>query len=107
MTDRISELSGTVLDEKGKPATEQTLVLYPVDPKYWFYQSRRIRTSRADEDGRYSFRYLPPGDYRLATMTDPEPGSWFDKAVLTGLDATSVRVSIAEGEKKVENVRVR
>jgi protocatechuate 3,4-dioxygenase beta subunit len=107
MTDRIAELSGSVLDEKGKPETEQTLLLYPVDQKYWFFQSRRIRTTRAGEDGRYNFRSVPPGDYRLATLTDPEPGSWFDKAVLNGLEASSVRVSIAEGEKKVENVRAK
>jgi hypothetical protein len=107
MTDRITELSGLVVDEKGKPATEHTLVLYPVDEKYWFFQSRRIRTTRAGEDGRYSFRIVPPGDYRLATLVDPEPGSWFDKAVLGDLESTAVRISLAEGEKKIENVRVR
>ena len=74
LTDRITELSGLVVDDKGKPATEHTLVLYPVDEKYWFFQSRRIRTTRAGEDGRFSFRVVPPGDYRLATLLDPEPG---------------------------------
>ena len=107
LTDRISELSGLVVDEKGKPATEHTLVLYPVDEKYWFFQSRRIRTTRAGEDGRYSFRVVPPGDYRLATLLDPEPGAWYDKAVLSDLESTAVRISLAEGEKKIENVRVR
>jgi hypothetical protein len=107
MTDRLTELSGIVVDDKGKPATDQTLVLYPVDEKYRVFQSRRIRTTRAGEDGRYSFRMIPPGDYRLATVLDPEPGSWFDKAVLSDLDSSAVRISLAEGEKKVENVRVR
>ena len=107
LTDRITELSGLVVDEKGKPATEHTLVLYPVDERYWFFQSRRIRTTRAGEDGRYSFRVVPPGDYRLATLLDPEPGTWYDKAVLSDLESTAVRISLAEGEKKIENVRVR
>jgi protocatechuate 3,4-dioxygenase beta subunit len=107
MTDRLTELSGIVVDEKGKPATDQTLVLYPVDEKYRVFQSRRIRTTRAGEDGRYTFRMIPPGDYRLATVLDPEPGSWYDKAVLGDLDSSAVWVSLAEGEKKIENVRVR
>ena len=107
LTDRLTELSGIVVDEKGKPATAQTLVLYPVDEKYRVFQSRRIRTTRAGEDGRYSFRVVPPGDYRLATVLDPEPGSWFDRAVLSDLDSSAVRISLAEGEKKIENVRVR
>ena len=79
LTDRITELSGTVVDEKGKPATEQTMVLYPADQKYWTPQSRRIRTTRAGEDGRYYFRVVPPGEYRLATLVDPEPATWYDK----------------------------
>jgi hypothetical protein len=107
MTDRITELTGLVVDDKGKPATEHTLVLYPVDEKYWFFQSRRIRTTRAGEDGRFTFRVVPPGDYRLATLVDPEPGAWYEKAVLSDLESTAVRLSLAEGEKKVENVRVR
>ena len=107
LTDRITELSGLVVDDKGKPATEHTLVLYPVDEKYWFFQSRRIRTTRAGEDGRFTFRVVPPGDYRLATLVDPEPGAWYDKAVLGDLESTAVRISLAEGEKKIENVRVR
>ena len=79
MTDRITELSGTIVDEKGKPAIEHTLVLYPVDEKYWFFQSRRIRTTRAGEDGHYTFRVVPPGDYRLATVLDPDPGALFER----------------------------
>ena len=74
MANRSTELSGTVVDEKGKPMTEHTLLLYPVDQKYWVPQSRRIRTTRAGEDGRYVFRLVPPGDYRLTTLVDPEPG---------------------------------
>jgi hypothetical protein len=107
LTDRLTELSGIVVDEKGKPATDQTLVLYPVEEKYRVFQSRRIRTTRAGEDGRYTFRAVPPGDYRLATVLDPEPGSWYDKAVLSDLDSSAARISLAEGEKKIENVRVR
>jgi Carboxypeptidase regulatory-like domain len=107
MTDRMTELSGTVVDDKGKPAIEHTLLLYPADQKYWVFQSRRIRTTRAGEDGRYSFRSVPPGEYRLATVLDPEPGDMYDKAVLSDLESTSVRISLSEGEKKIENVRVR
>jgi hypothetical protein len=105
--DRISELSGTIANEKGEPATEQTILLYPTDQKYWTPQSRRIRTSRAGADGQYSFRMVPPGEYRLTTLVDPEPGIWFDREVLEQLDSSSIRIVLGEGEKKVENVRIR
>ena len=83
------------------------MLLYPVDQKYWVPQSRRIRTTRAGEDGRYVFRLVPPGDYRLTTLVDPEPGSWFDKTFLSDLDSSSIRVSLSDGEKRVEHVRIR
>ena len=105
--DRISELSGTITDQKGEPATEQTILLYPTDQKYWTPSSRRIRTIRAGADGLYNFRTIPPGEYRLTTLVDPEPGIWYDREVLEGLDASSIRVVIAEGEKKVEHVKIR
>ena len=50
---------------------------------------------------------LPPGDYRLTTLMDPEPGSWFDRQLLEQLDTTSARITLLEGEKKVEHLRVR
>jgi hypothetical protein len=107
MGDRPTELAGTVVDEKGQPATEHTLLLYPVDRKYWTPQSRRIRTLRAGSDGSYIFRSVPPGDYRLTTLMDPEPGIWYDPQVLEQLDTTSIRITLLEGDKKVEHVRVR
>ena len=68
--------------------------------------SRRIRTTRPATDGRFTFASLPPGDYKIAPVVDVEPGAWFDPAFLQQLDATALRVSIAEGEQKVQNVRI-
>ena len=105
--DRVTELSGTIATGQGQPATEPTILLYPTDQKYWTPGSRRIRTTRAAADGSYTFRLVPPGEYRLATLIDPEPGSWFDRELLEQLDATSIRVVLGEGEKKVENLKVK
>jgi hypothetical protein len=37
---------------------------------------------------------------------DPEPGSWYDPAFLQQLESSALRVSIAEGEKKVQDIRI-
>ena len=105
--DRVTELSGTIATQQGEPATEQTILLYPADQKYWTPQSRRIRTVRASADGQFNFRIVPPGEYRLTTLVDPDPGIWYDREVLEQLDSSSVRIVLAEGEKKVEHVRIR
>jgi hypothetical protein len=105
-TDRPSEFSGAIVNERNEPVSAYTVIVYPADQRYWTGQSRRIQTNRPGTDGRFTFRNLPPGDYRLATVFDPEPGSWYDPAYLQQLDASSTRFSIAAGEKKVLDVRV-
>ncbi len=104
--DRQTELTGSIVNEQGQPASDYTLIVYPSDERFWTPQSRRIQSARPATDGRYSFRNLPAGEYRLAPVLDPEPGSWFDPAFLQQLDNTALRLSVGEGEKKEQNLRV-
>jgi hypothetical protein len=105
-TDRQSELTGTITNDRSEPVSDYTLIIYPADSRFRTAQSRRIQASRPATDGRFTFRNLPAGEYRLAPVLDPEPGAWFDPAYLQQLDGGAVRVSIAEGEKKEQNLRV-
>ena len=105
-TDQITELTGTVVDEKGQPAADYTVLLFAADPRYWTPGSRRIRPARTQPDGTFSFRGVPPGDYRMAAFLDAEPGAWRDAAFLEQLTASSVRISLAPDEKKVQHLRV-
>jgi hypothetical protein len=105
-TDRQAELSGTITNDRGQPAPDYTIVVYPADTRYWIPDSRRIRTTRPATDGRFVFTGLAPGEYRLAPVFDVEPGSWYDPAFLQQLDAGAVRVQVGDGEKKVQSLRV-
>ena len=104
--DRQSELTGTIVNERALPVPDYTLIVYPADQRFWTPQSRRIQSTRPATDGRFSFRNLPAGEYRLVPVYDPEPGSWFDPAFLQQLESASVRVSMADGEKKEQSLRV-
>jgi len=104
--DRQSELNGIIVNEKAQPVPDYSLIVYPADQRFWTPQSRRIQSTRPATDGRFSFRNLPAGEYRLVPVYDPEPGSWFDPAFLQQLESASVRVSIADGEKKEQHLRV-
>jgi protocatechuate 3,4-dioxygenase beta subunit len=106
LTDRQARLSGTIVGPGGRPASEQTLILYPADARFWSGQSRRIRSTRPATDGQFSFQGIPAGDYRLAAMVDVEPGAWLDPAFLQEIDAASTPVSVADGEQKVQNLQI-
>ena len=105
-TDRITELSGVLTDGRGAPAPEFTVIVFPEDQGLWQSTGRRIQTARPATDGQFTFRALPPGAYRVATVMDPEPGSWTDPAYLQELSGVSLRVSLSPGEKKVQNIRL-
>ena len=67
----------------------------------------RILTARPATDGTFSFRDLPAGDYKLVAVEDAEPDSWYDPNVLKQMMAGSMSVKITEGERKVQDIRIR
>jgi uncharacterized protein (DUF2141 family) len=104
--DRSQEVSGTIQDLQGQPTANFTIILYAADNRYWLPQSRRIVAMRPGTDGRFTFRNLPPGDYRLTAVTDVEPGEWFNPDFLQQLAGASIPVSLAEGERKVQDIKI-
>jgi hypothetical protein len=106
LTDRMTELTGTITDEAGRPGFAYTIVAAAADPRYWTPGSRRIVTTRPDTSGRYTFRNLPPGDYLLAALTELEPGRQFDQELLRTLAGSSMRVTLGEGTKLTQSLRV-
>jgi hypothetical protein len=105
-TDKSQQLSGTLQDAAGRPTADYTIVVFSTDQRYWVAQSRRIASTRPGTDGTFTFRGLPPGDYRLTAVTDAEPGEWYDPSFLSQLVQASIGFSLAEGEKKTQDLRL-
>jgi hypothetical protein len=105
-TDRSSTLSGTVQNPMGQPTSDHLVILFPAEEQYWTPQSRRIQATRPTTGGRFNFANLPPGEYRLAAVTDVEPGTWYDPAFLRQLLAASLPVSLAEGQTRTQDLKV-
>jgi protocatechuate 3,4-dioxygenase beta subunit len=105
-TTKSTELSGTLQDQSGKPIADYTIVVFPSDRRFWTPMSRRIQAMRPSSDGRFTFRNLPAGDYRLIAVVDPEPGEWYDPAFLEQLVGATMPLTLGDGEKKTQDVRV-
>jgi uncharacterized protein (DUF2141 family) len=105
-TDRIARLTGTLQNATGTAAPGYTIILFPSSSSQWMPQSRRIQSARPAVDGTFSFTNLPPGDYYVAAVDDVEPGAWFDPSFLQQLVPSSMKVTIAEGEDKKQDLRV-
>lgn len=106
MTDRLTELSGTLTESTGQPGNDYTIIVASADTRFWTPGSRRILTTRPGADGKYSFRNIPPGEYTIAAVTDIEPGGQYDPEFLKALSGASIRVTLTEGTKKTQDLRV-
>jgi hypothetical protein len=104
ITDQLSALTGTL--ESAGVASDYTLILFSTDRAHWRPLSRRVLTSRVAGDWTYSFANVPPGDYSLAAVDDVEPGEWFDPSFLQRVEPTGIKVTIGEGEKKTQDIRI-
>ena len=106
MSDRHTELSGTLSTTSGLPQADVFVIAFSADRKMWGPAARRVRAVRPGVDGKFSITDLPPGEYFLGVMTDIDPGDWQDTALLEQLMSTSAKVTIGEGEKKVQDLRI-
>jgi hypothetical protein len=104
-TNLTQEVSGHLRDASGRPATDFTIVLFPTDRAVWA-SARRVRTARPGTDGQFVITDVPAGDYRLAAVVDVAPGEASDPSFLEEVSATSIAVTLHEGEKKVQDVRL-
>jgi uncharacterized protein (DUF2141 family) len=105
-TDQSTSVTGVLQDSMGSPTANFTVVVFPTDRRYWVPQSRRITTTRPSTTGQFSFNGLPPGDYRLAAVSDVEPGIWYDPAFLQQLAGASVPFSLSPGQSARQDLRV-
>ena len=107
MSGRHTELSGTLRTSTGQPQADVFVIAFSTDRTMWGPGARRVRAVRPDADGHFSMPDLAPGDYLLGVVTDIDPEDWQNPALLDQLAPASVKVTIGEGEKKVQDLELR
>jgi hypothetical protein len=105
LTDKHSELSGSLQTPTGSAATDYFIVVFPADRALWA-ATRRIRSARPASDGQFTFKDLPAGDYLAAALADLEPANLSDPSFLEQLVGASVKVSLGEGGRVKQGLRI-
>jgi hypothetical protein len=106
-TKKATELTGLVRDDKGQAVVDSAIVIFPGDASRWTFQSRYLRTTRVDQDGRFRLKNLPPhDDYRVIAVRELEEGRWSDPEFLEAVRDLAARVSLGEGQTVVQDLKV-
>ena len=106
LSDKRTELSGTLQTPTGQPAPDYFIVVFPASQTLRVPGSRRIQAVRPATDGRYVLPNLPAGDYLLAALTEAMPNEWNDPTFLDRLAPASIKITLGEGDKKVQDIRI-
>jgi hypothetical protein len=81
LTDRLSTVSGQLVDQKGAPVADDTVLVFADDLQRWTDGSRWVAAARPDQRGQYQFRGLPAGPYLAIALDYVEEGIWNDAAL--------------------------
>jgi hypothetical protein len=108
MTQTRTTLSGSVRDDRGNAVLDTTVLVFPADESRWTFMSRAIRSTRPDTQGRFEINGLPPSsDYRIVAVQNLEDGQANDPEFLASVRDRADRLSLTEGETKVQDLRLR
>ncbi len=100
VTDRVTEVSGSVTAADGKSSSRDfTVIVFPDEQARWAAPSRYVRTARPDQQGLFKIRALPPHDRYLAVAVDYlEQGEETDGDLLASLKGQATVFRVRPGD---------
>ena len=100
LTDKLTDLSGSIRNQDGQPATDCVVVVLPVEPGHADVAARYVRALRPDQKGTFRVLGLPPGQYVAAAVQSLEEGAHWDPVFQATLrnGTTTRRVALSEGQ---------
>ncbi|MEZ5315980.1 MAG: carboxypeptidase-like regulatory domain-containing protein [Vicinamibacterales bacterium] len=108
-SDRLPTVTGTVRDDRGRPVAGGTVLMFPVERRYWTDGGalpRRMKNTRTSTNGSYTIGGVPEGDYYLAATADDPPVYWHTPEMLGNALAHAVKVSLSEGQRAAADLTV-
>ena len=100
LTERLTDLTGAVLDARGNPVQDYVVVVFAEDEGRWSFPTRFISTGRPDQAGRFRIRGLPPERYAAVAVEYLEPGEELNPGTLERLRASATVFALIEGEAR-------
>jgi hypothetical protein len=107
LSDKRTEIAGALQSASGQPVSDYYVVAFSTDRANWRQGSWRNASVRPATNGRFIIPDLPAGEYFLAALTDLDPLEWQRAEFLAQVAPAAVRITLTEGEKKMQDLRIK
>jgi len=97
------QIDGTIVDEKQQPVRDTQAVLIPERQRNRF---DLYTTARSDQNGRFTFRGVPPGDYKIFAWETLEQFAYYDAEVMRFYEARGKLLHVTESSTQTAEVRL-
>lgn len=98
LTDRLTDVSGIVRDERKQSLKEFVVVMQPADEVPTNALQRFLRAARPDQDGKFGLKGIPPAEYIVTAVEALEQGDEWNPEYRARLRDAGRRFSVKEGE---------
>jgi hypothetical protein len=97
------QITGTLTDRRSQPVPVTQVVLVPDRSRD---RAELYRTANTDENGRFNFIGITPGDYKVFSWDGLEPFGWFDPDVMAQSEAKGISVHVADSSSEMIDVKL-
>jgi Carboxypeptidase regulatory-like domain len=102
LDDKPGRIDGTLMDSVSKPVAGVQVILIPEKNRY---RTESFKFADTDDKGRFTFRGIPPGDYRVYAWESIEQYDYFDPDLLSRYEQQGRFAHVTEMSQ--ENIDVR
>jgi hypothetical protein len=106
VSNKVTTVLGQLVDDKGAPLTDGTVIVFSSDSDKWSEDSRFVRSARPDQQGQYQIKGLPAGEYLAVAVDYVQEGMWNDPEFLETLRRYAQRLSLNDGDAKSLGLRL-
>jgi carboxypeptidase family protein len=97
VTNRVTAVSGQLLNDKGVPITDATVIVFGSNADTWT-QGRFVRATRPDQQGQWRIKGLPPGEFLAVAVDYVEDGEWNDPDYLESVRRYGNKLTLANAD---------
>jgi protocatechuate 3,4-dioxygenase beta subunit len=98
LTDRLTDISGVVRDDRKQSLKEFVVVIQPAAEVPVNALQRFLRSARPDQDGKFGLKGIPPAEYIVTAVEALEQGEEWNPEYRVRLRDAGRRFSVKEGE---------